>query len=265
MSTSASPQNQDIASDAHAMKWILTDDYNRQRVSPDCSDELYLHLSDLRLALTDCLAGASGQWLDYGSNTSPYRDLLGDASLKQADVRETPTLDYLIAPGEPCPAGNASFDGIISTQVLEHVRDVAFYLKDCRRMLKDSGKLVLTTHGIWEDHGCPDDYWRWTSDGLREELERAGFVVERCQKLTTELRALLQLAIYKQDCFMGHRRSSFIGMILYVIGRSLRRHRGWIARFCDAKLSKQRISDDRNATIYLALVAVARKAPDHRD
>ena len=45
-------------------------------------------------------------------------------------------------------------------------------------LLKPGGFLVLTTHGLFGDHGCPYDFQRWTADGLRLLLERAGFQIK---------------------------------------------------------------------------------------
>jgi hypothetical protein len=60
-------------------------------------------------------------------------------------------------------------------------------------VLQPGGKLILTTHGVWEDHGCPYDFRRWTADGLSRELEQAGFQVRKVAKLTTGPRAILFL------------------------------------------------------------------------
>jgi hypothetical protein len=36
--------------------------------------------------------------------------------------------------------------------------------------MDSSIEVVLTTHGLFEDDGCPCDFPRWTADGLRLEL-----------------------------------------------------------------------------------------------
>lgn len=46
-------------------------------------------------------------------------------------------------------------------------------------VLKPGGSLILSTHGIWRYPPDPGDYWRWTIDGLRLEISRAGFDVLR--------------------------------------------------------------------------------------
>lgn len=248
----------DNAATIDGMGAILTDDYNNKRANPDIHDEFYIHLSDIKMSLEGILTGVTGRWLDYGSNTSPYADFFIGATLECADIRDAPGVTYLIPPGGHCPAGDGAFDGILSTQVLEHVRDVRFYLRDCWRMLKPSGALVLTTHGIWADHGCPEDYWRWTAEGLREELTRSGFQVEQCLKLSTDLRALIQLAMLRHHSFLYNRRS-IVGLTFHAIGRLLRRQRGQLARFADRALPDSRVTADPAAKIYLGLVVKAYK------
>jgi hypothetical protein len=53
---------------------------------------------------------------------------------------------------------------------------------------------MLTTHGLFEDHACPYDYWRWTASGLRRLVEQAGFKVDATKKVTTGPRAAVFLA-----------------------------------------------------------------------
>ena len=70
---------------------------------------------------------------------------------------------------------------VLSTQVLEHVGDVQGYLREAHRLLRPGGLLFCSTHGAFILHRHPTDYRRWTVDGLRYELEQAGFAVERVE------------------------------------------------------------------------------------
>jgi hypothetical protein len=55
--------------------------------------------------------------------------------------------------------------------------------------------MVVTTHGVYEDHGVPFDFQRWTADGLRRDLALAGFSVKGMFKLTTSERFYLYLML----------------------------------------------------------------------
>jgi hypothetical protein len=41
----------------------------------------------------------------------------------------------------------------------------------------------LSTHGTWPYHPDPTDYWRWTIDGLRREINSAGFDIWQTQSV----------------------------------------------------------------------------------
>ncbi len=242
-------------------------DYDRERLAPEPGDPFFIHLSDLRTALTESLTGAKGRWLDYGAGSSPYRRLLAGVDLKRADFAGSPEVDYLLVPGEACPAAADSFDGILSTQVLEHVDDVGFYLRDCWRMLRPGGQLVLTTHGMWEEHASPADFRRWTIDGIVADMAPARLRVLRVGRLSVGLRGLLQLMLQQRHLFHSDRRS-LPGASLWVLGKLLWSFRYVLARFADRRLPDQRVLWGTGnayrcgvsvATLYLGVIVIAEK------
>lgn len=239
----------------------FSDAEHRTRQDPRPGDLNYIHLSDLALALRPRLERARGAWLDFGAGTSPYAAYAPKAEMKRADfpgVGEPP--DFVLEPGESCPAPDQSFDGVLSTQVLEHVPDAGAYLRDALRMLRPGGELLLTTHGIWEDHPSPLDIGRWTLDGLRREVAAAGFEVTEAVPLTCGVRAVLLLMNHElQGERWWSRYRSPTGLPLGLL-RLLGRYRGaWVDRFADRALAERRVGAEGEDTLYLAVLIVARR------
>jgi SAM-dependent methyltransferase len=237
---------------------------------PRRSENDYLHLFDLRNAIARAAGDAEGLWLDFGTPFAIYDIFMPNATVETADVlsdRSTtmparPTYEF--KPGEHCPAPDGHFDGILSTQVLEHVPEPQFYLADAYRMLRPGGRLVLSVPGIWEDHhdaGGPDgDYWRWTAMGLRQEIQAAGFDVDSVTPLTCGFRGLTTLALTHAQPVRRERRKSrsyklkmwFFARIAYVVNSMV-----------DRSLRKGATGKESDLTgvgrLYVALIATARK------
>lgn len=122
----------------------------------------------------------SARVLDYGCADLPYRHLFGDVDYVAADLPGNPKAEIEISSdGRLDVLNDEGFDVVLSTQVLEHVSDPRVYLNECYRLLRPGGRLLLSTHGLMVYHPDPDDYWRWTCAGLREQVNRAGFEVTR--------------------------------------------------------------------------------------
>jgi SAM-dependent methyltransferase len=205
----------------------LTERRIQERLFPKPGDRDYLHLADLLLAMKDVATAESLTLLDYGAGSSPYRSLFPHSQYRRADISSKlsvesvqdeavrdesyPEPDCIILPDGRVPHESNTVDLILSTQVLEHVRDPKTYLSECFRLLKPAGRLFLTTHGSWHDHDDPNDFWRWTADGLKYDLEKIGFTVLSVKKLTTGPRAVLW---FMQRHLLTHSlsRKTFFGL-----------------------------------------------------
>jgi SAM-dependent methyltransferase len=116
--------------------------------------------------------------LDLGCADRPYRDLFSPrVQYVGADLPGNDDADIDIAPDGTVPSPDATYDLILSTQVLEHVEQPERYLAECRRLLKPTGRLLLTTHGVMYYHRDPEDYWRWTVPGLQLLFKNSGLMI----------------------------------------------------------------------------------------
>lgn len=116
--------------------------------------------------------------LDFGCADTHYRSIFPDGVVYLgADLPGNPAASVQVREDETLPLPDESVEAVLSTQVLEHVLDPAVHLEECRRVLRPGGRLLLSTHGIMVLHPDPVDLWRWTSDGLRHQVEAAGLHV----------------------------------------------------------------------------------------
>ncbi len=134
----------------------------------------------LRRLAADLQVGDTGRVLDFGCADMPYRDFFAPgAEVVGADLPGNPRAAVTIAPDGSVPVADASFDAVLSTQVLEHVEDPARYLAECHRVLRPGGRMLLSTHGLMVWHPDPVDHWRWTCSGLRKAVQDAGLEIVR--------------------------------------------------------------------------------------
>jgi SAM-dependent methyltransferase len=160
-----------------------------RRSNPRIFDTDYLLMRGLRTCIekvAGLIAKRSLVAIDFGCGSQPYRALFEERGVyyRGADFANA---DLLIDASGRVGVSAAQADIVLSFQVLEHVRDVPGYLSEARRILKDDGWLLLSTHGSWLYHPHPEDHRRWTRQGLNNELETAGFEVTDCTSLVGPL------------------------------------------------------------------------------
>ena len=235
-------------------------DYLRVRQQPRWRDEDYLQLKDLRDWITACAAEMSGQVFDYGCGGAPYTPWFAHcAQYVKADVTPGVAVDRLLTPAGLTEEATGSYDWVLSTQVLEHVADPALYLAECHRLLRPGGRLLLTTHGLIQEHGCPHDYQRWTCRGLEELIGRGGFQVVSAGKLTTGVRAAVQLTHHA----VAHLRADGRPLLHYPLAVFRHGYRCLVTPvlnwFADRFTAQARMPSSDPATLYVGVFVLARR------
>lgn len=230
------------------------------RLHPVRTHRDYIILSDLLSWLQEVIPQTAGPVLDFGCGDSPYRSLFGARPYHRADIPGAAALDYTIAADETIAAPDGAFGTLLSTQVLEHVDLYREYLAEAHRVLRPGGRMLISTHGTFEEHGHPHDFRRWTLTALAGDLVRAGFVIERADKLTVGPRALHYL-MGSQMWKMNPSRKSVLGYGLSLLRRMiLTRPEKWNA-FADAHYAAHRrlAGPAEEETLFIGIAYVARK------
>ena len=122
---------------------------------------------------------AGGRLLDLGCGDRPYAGIVG-AKVESCVGLEYDRQRYARTPPEvwgsalDLPFREASFDAVLSAQVLEHVPEPERMFCEISRVLKPGGHLILTAPHIWGIHEEPHDYFRFTGYGLSYLARKTG-------------------------------------------------------------------------------------------
>jgi SAM-dependent methyltransferase len=129
-----------------------------------------------------------GRLLDVGCGDKPYEHLFRPYVSEYLGIEHEESFGATSASrrdkadvryhGGRLPFPDASFDTVISVQVLEHTPDPATLIREIGRVVRDDGLVILSAPFSFRLHEEPHDYFRFSPHGLRVLCEGAGLVVE---------------------------------------------------------------------------------------
>jgi len=143
----------------------------------------------------------SGKILDFGCGSKPYQHLFSNATeyigVDYEIEGRTENLDKIdfFYDGKKIPFEDNSFDGILCTEVLEHVFNIDELLTELHRVLKPNGKAIITTPFMWEEHEMPYDFARYTSAAVKFLYEKHGFIIKEQSKSGNTIHVLFQFGL----------------------------------------------------------------------
>jgi SAM-dependent methyltransferase len=95
---------------------------------------------------------------------SMSRKIIGVYNL---DISYRPNIS-IVADAHDLPFREASLDALIVKNVFEHLRDPVTVREELRRVIKSGGKIYAKVPFMQPFHAVPDDYQRYSRNGLRE-------------------------------------------------------------------------------------------------
>lgn len=153
--------------------------------------------------------------LDVGAGGCQYKNYFQKVKYYSQDISNNQKrgIDF-VSNIKSIPVKSNSFDYILCTQVLEHLKEPHLAFKEFYRILKSGGKVFLTTHMAFEEHMVPVDYFRFTRYGLKYLAESNGFRVE---KIEPQGGRFIVLAKELQVLFPRLVKNRYLVFIFYLI------------------------------------------------
>lgn len=109
-----------------------------------------------------------GRLLDLGCGKVPlygtYRDLA--SAVTCIDWSDDTHVDLVCDLSQPLPLGDASFDTVVVSDVMEHLPDPALAWREIARVLAPGGTLLLNVPFLYPIHAHPHDHFRYTCFAL---------------------------------------------------------------------------------------------------
>jgi SAM-dependent methyltransferase len=96
-----------------------------------------------------------------------------------ADIEEKHNPDIVLDVSNMKQLKDESIDVISAMELFEHVEEIEKGLSECYRVLKKGGEMIISVPFLYQIHGDPYDFQRWTEVKWKKELEKRGFKIEK--------------------------------------------------------------------------------------
>lgn len=194
-----------------------------------------------------------GRTLDIGAGDLAWKSLLVKHCSRYigSDVaRVNKDLDVVFDVTRPFPFRDGSFDSLFCQSVLEHTAEPWRAFAELRRVLSDTGEIVLSVPFLFYLHGAPHDYFRFTRFGVRRLAEDNGLAVEYLKGTSGIFHFLLNIPSIVISSALFFLRVPFL---IPLFSRLF----SFVARFCDSKVDPQGL-------FSMNILVVLRKAQNRK-
>ena len=96
-----------------------------------------------------------------------------------ADIEEEHSPDIILNVCNMGQIQDESIDVISAIELFEHVENSEKGLRECYRVLKKDGIMILSAPFLYPIHSDPYDFQRWTEERWKRELKETGFKIEK--------------------------------------------------------------------------------------
>jgi SAM-dependent methyltransferase len=103
-----------------------------------------------------------------------------DPRIKNLEIHDGIGIDY-VGSVESIPCEGDKFDIVISQEVLEHVKNPWKAVSEIYRVLKKGGVAYIQLPFIIGFHPCPNDYWRFSKEGIEELILSSDMKIVRTE------------------------------------------------------------------------------------
>ena len=140
--------------------------------------------------------------IDVGCGQAPYRRLLQPEWYVGADRMPRVGRTDVVADVAALPVADAAFDGVVCTEVIEHVPDERALARELARVARPGAALLLSSPFVHGLHEQPYDFRRLTSIGLVSVLEEAGWEVRSVSAIGGPLVVAVDSAVRATDSWL---------------------------------------------------------------
>lgn len=169
---------------------------NANKISPS---SLYITLEAFRV-LNHHKSYLKGSLVDLGCGMVPYYEWYKDRVDRitcvdwYSSLHESKHIDVFADLNQTLPLVDGVADSVLSTSVLEHIREPKVFFQEVSRILAPDGHLVLSVPFQYNLHEEPFDYYRYTSYGLEHLAKEAGLEVVSLQNYGSALGVIVDVS-----------------------------------------------------------------------
>jgi len=128
-----------------------------------------------------------------------------------ADIEKKHNPDIVLDVADMSQIESESIDVVNAIELFEHVEKIEQGLKECYRILKKDGTMIVSVPFLYPIHADPYDFQRWTEDKWKKEFKNLGFKIEKFEIMG---RYFLVSADYKKSLIKA--KSKLLRYIFYI-------------------------------------------------